>query len=107
MVRNVTWSGPGAPEHPTFPLTKGLTSAAIAQKQIVNVGDVMSDPRYLTAFGTTRSEIIVPVFDAECLSWVALAAVWGWPSAPPPRIAQPLESRAIPRYSPPRDHRAA
>ncbi len=65
LVRNVTWSGPGAPEHPTFPLTKGLTSAAIAQKQIVNVGDVTADPRYLTAFGTTRSEIIVPVFDAD------------------------------------------
>jgi L-methionine (R)-S-oxide reductase len=63
LVRNVAWSGPGAPEHPTFPVTQGLTSAAIAQKQIVNVGDVSADPRYLTAFGTTRSEIIVPVFD--------------------------------------------
>jgi L-methionine (R)-S-oxide reductase len=63
LVRNVTWSGPGQPEHPTFPLTKGLTSAAVAQRQIVNVGDVSADPRYLTAFGTTRSEIIVPVFD--------------------------------------------
>jgi putative methionine-R-sulfoxide reductase with GAF domain len=29
----------------------------------VNVGDVAADPRYLTAFGTTRSEIIVPVLD--------------------------------------------
>lgn len=65
LVRNIIWSGPGGPEHPTFPLTKGLTSAAIAQKQIVNVGDVTVDPRYLTAFGTTRSEIIVPVFDAD------------------------------------------
>jgi L-methionine (R)-S-oxide reductase len=65
LVRNVTWSGPGAPEYPTFPLTKGLTSAAVAQKQIVNVGNVLADPRYLTAFGTTRSEIIVPVFDAQ------------------------------------------
>jgi putative methionine-R-sulfoxide reductase with GAF domain len=65
LVKNVTWSGPGAPEHPTFPLTKGLTSAAVAQKQIVNVGDVTADPRYLTAFGTTRSEIIVPVLDGE------------------------------------------
>jgi putative methionine-R-sulfoxide reductase with GAF domain len=63
LVRNVSWSGPGAPEHPTFPLTLGLTSAAVAQKQIVNVGEVSADPRYLTAFGTTRSEIIVPVFD--------------------------------------------
>ena len=65
LVRNITWSGPGAPEHRTFPITKGLTSAAIAQKQIVNVGNVRNDPRYLTAFGTTRSEIIVPVFDAD------------------------------------------
>jgi GAF domain-containing protein len=63
LVRNVSWSGPGEPEYPTFPLTQGLTSAAIAQKQIVNVGDVATDPRYLTAFGSTRSEIIVPVFD--------------------------------------------
>src|SRR5271154_5884912 len=62
LVRNVAWSGPGAPEYPTFPLSKGLTSAAIAQKCVINIGDVLSDPRYLTAFGTTRSEIIVPVF---------------------------------------------
>jgi putative methionine-R-sulfoxide reductase with GAF domain len=27
------------------------------------VGDVSKDPRYLTAFGSTRSEIIVPVVD--------------------------------------------
>ena len=27
------------------------------------VGDVSKDPRYLTAFGSTRSEIIVPVLD--------------------------------------------
>jgi GAF domain-containing protein len=65
LVRNVTWSGPGAPEHPTFPLTKGLTSAAVGQKRTINVGDVSTDPRYLTAFGSTRSEIIVPVFDVE------------------------------------------
>ena len=65
VVRNVTWGGPGQPEHPTFPLTKGLTSAAVAQRQIINVGNVSADPRYLTAFGTTRSEIIVPVFDRE------------------------------------------
>jgi putative methionine-R-sulfoxide reductase with GAF domain len=66
LVMNVVWSGPGAPEHPTFPVTKGLTSAAISARKIVNVGDVSADPRYLTAFGTIRSEIIVPVFDAAC-----------------------------------------
>ena len=65
VVTNLAWSGPGAPEYPTFPLTKGLTGAAVAERQIVNVGDVSADPRYLTAFGTTRSEIIVPVFDRD------------------------------------------
>jgi putative methionine-R-sulfoxide reductase with GAF domain len=65
LVRNVSWSGPGAPAHPTFPLTQGLTGAAIAQRQIVNAGDVSADARYLTAFGSTRSEIIVPIFDGE------------------------------------------
>lgn len=65
MVRNVVWIGPGAPEYPSFPLGKGLTGTAVIQKQIVNVGDVAADSRYLTAFNSTRSEIIVPVFDRE------------------------------------------
>ena len=29
------------------------------------VGDVRSDPRYLTAFGTTLSEIVIPVLDEK------------------------------------------
>jgi L-methionine (R)-S-oxide reductase len=62
-VANIVWSGPGAPEYPTFPITKGLTGAAIFTRKTVNVGDVTADPRYLTAFGTTRSEIISPVLD--------------------------------------------
>lgn len=62
QVSNIAWSGHGAPEHPTFPLSKGLTSAAVSGRKTINVGDVRADPRYLTAFGTTRSEIIVPVF---------------------------------------------
>ena len=62
-VTNIVWSGPGAPEYPTFPVTKGLTGAAISSRKTVNAGDVRTDPRYLTAFGTTRSEIIVPAFD--------------------------------------------
>jgi len=61
-VSIIAWSGPGAPEYPTFPVTKGLTGAAIREKKTVVVGDVRSDPRYLTAFGSTLSEIIVPVF---------------------------------------------
>jgi len=61
-VSIIAWSGPGAPEYPTFPATKGLTGAAVREKKTVVVGDVRSDPRYLTAFGSTLSEIIVPVF---------------------------------------------
>jgi putative methionine-R-sulfoxide reductase with GAF domain len=31
----------------------------------VVVGDVTADPRYLTTFGNTRSEIVVPIRDGE------------------------------------------
>ncbi|HXA79534.1 MAG TPA: GAF domain-containing protein [Candidatus Acidoferrales bacterium] len=67
QVSVVAWSGPGAPEYPKFPASKGLTGAAIQQKRAVIVGDVRNDPRYLTtlggnlAAGSTRSEIVVPV----------------------------------------------
>lgn len=63
LVSNISWSGPGAPAYPMFPITKGLTSRAIAGKKTINVGDVASDSTYLTALDSTRSEIIVPVFD--------------------------------------------
>ncbi len=73
VVSIISWSGPGAPEFPTFPVSKGLTSAAIASKQTVIVGDVRSDERYLTAFGNTLSEMIVPVMspgDARVIGMV-------------------------------------
>jgi len=41
----------------------GLTGAAISTRKTVHVGDLTADPRYLTAFAATRSEIIVPVLD--------------------------------------------
>jgi GAF domain-containing protein len=65
LVSNVAWSGPSAPEHPTFPVTKGLTSRAVAEKRTVNVSDVANDRHYLTALTTTKSEIIVPVVDGR------------------------------------------
>jgi putative methionine-R-sulfoxide reductase with GAF domain len=65
MVTNIVWSGPGAPAHPTFPLTLGLTGSAIAEKRLINVADVTRDPRYVAAFSSTRSEMIVPIFDGE------------------------------------------
>ena len=62
-IVNLTFDGPGAPAHPRFPIAQGLSGAAVASGETVMVGDVSKDPRYLTAFGSTRSEIIVPVLD--------------------------------------------
>jgi L-methionine (R)-S-oxide reductase len=59
------YDGPGAPAFPRFPRTEGLTGSAIATGQAVVVDDVTSDPRYLTAFGSTRSEMIVPVAGSD------------------------------------------
>ncbi len=57
------WSGPGEPAYPRFPVSKGLCGEAVRSRAPVVVGDVTKDPRYLTTFGSTRSEIIVPVVD--------------------------------------------
>jgi putative methionine-R-sulfoxide reductase with GAF domain len=62
-VSIVAYSGPSAPAFPTFPKTDGLTGAVIRNRASVVVGDVRNDPRYLTAFGNTLSEAIVPVLD--------------------------------------------
>jgi L-methionine (R)-S-oxide reductase len=64
-VSIVGWSGPSAPAYSSFPVTKGLTGAAIESKEAVVVGDVRNDPRYLTAFGSTLSEMIVPVLHPD------------------------------------------
>jgi GAF domain-containing protein len=63
LVSIIAYSGSGAPAYPQFPITQGLTGAAIREKTSVVAGDVQNDPRYLTAFGSTRSEMIVPVMD--------------------------------------------
>jgi len=55
------WSGPGEPAHPRFPVSQGLCGDAVRRGQTVVVGDVTRDPRYLTTFGSTRSEIVVPI----------------------------------------------
>lgn len=64
QVAVLGWAGPGAPAYPRFDRTQGLTAAAVAGGSTVVVDDVTEDPRYLTAFGSTRSEMIVPVLDA-------------------------------------------
>jgi GAF domain-containing protein len=59
----VGWSGPGEPAYPRFPASQGLCGAAVSSRSTVVVGDVRSDPRYLTTFGSTQSEIVVPIMD--------------------------------------------
>jgi GAF domain-containing protein len=57
----IAWTGASAPAYVRFPVTKGLTGAAVATRAPVVVQDVTADPRYLTAFGSTRAEAIIPV----------------------------------------------
>jgi L-methionine (R)-S-oxide reductase len=65
FVSVVAWSGLGAPAYPTFPVTQGITGAAIQQRSTVLVPDVRQDARYLTALASTLSEIIVPILGGD------------------------------------------
>ncbi len=51
----IGWSGPTAPAYPRFPVTQGLSGAAVAARRAVVVNDVTADPRYPTAFASTLS----------------------------------------------------
>jgi L-methionine (R)-S-oxide reductase len=63
-IASIGWSGgAGAPAHPRFPVTQGLSGAAVATGRAVVVNDVTADPRFLTAFASKLSEAIVPVVD--------------------------------------------
>ncbi|HSK93578.1 MAG TPA: GAF domain-containing protein [Candidatus Angelobacter sp.] len=57
------WVGPEATEHTRIPIGTGICGAAAASGQTEIIGDVDADPRYLSCFATTRSEIVVPIFD--------------------------------------------
>src|SRR5262249_29788815 len=60
----VAWSGHNAPAHMRFPRSQGLCGAAVRSGAVLVVGDVTEDPRYLTTFGSTRSEIVVPIMNS-------------------------------------------
>jgi GAF domain-containing protein len=64
-IAAIAWTGTTAPAYPRFPVTQGLSGAAVATRQPVIVQDVTQDSRYLTAFGSTRSEAIFPVAVCE------------------------------------------
>jgi putative methionine-R-sulfoxide reductase with GAF domain len=69
----IGWSGPGEPAYRRFQITQGLSGTAVSSGEVVVVGDVTTDPRYLTAFGSTRSEIIVPVI--EPATWKVVGTI--------------------------------
>jgi GAF domain-containing protein len=86
------YAGPGAPAHPRFPRTQGITATAVATGHTVTVDDVTADPRYLTAFGSTRSEMIVPVLGRGGAAVIGTIDVESGSSRhlSPPQPGQPL-----------------
>lgn len=54
-------TGNEPPAYRRFPIKQGLCGAALDSGKPIIVGDVHKDVRYLPAFHTTRSEIIVPM----------------------------------------------
>jgi GAF domain-containing protein len=61
----IAWTGPTPPAFPVFARTQGLNGAAVAAGRPVVVNDVRKDPRYLTTFGATLAEAIVPVWSGS------------------------------------------
>jgi predicted ATPase/putative methionine-R-sulfoxide reductase with GAF domain len=60
-IRAIAWTGTTAPAFPAFPRTSGLNGAAVAEGRSLVINDVRRDRRYLTTFGGTLSEAIVPI----------------------------------------------
>jgi L-methionine (R)-S-oxide reductase len=55
------WKGPQATAHVRIPIGQGICGAAAASGKTEIVDDVNADPRYLSCFVSTRSEIVVPI----------------------------------------------
>ena len=51
--------------HTRIPLGAGICGAAATQRETIIVDDVNADPRYLACSIETRSEIVVPIMDAD------------------------------------------
>lgn len=64
-IRALGRTGDEPPAFPRFPATLGLCGGAVQSKAPVVVNDVRKDPRYLTTFGSTLSEIVVSVHGAR------------------------------------------
>ena len=55
------WKGPNATEHTRIPIGQGICGAAAATGKTEVIADVHADPRYLSCFISTKSEIVVPI----------------------------------------------
>ena len=54
-------TGNEPPAYPRFPKSQGLCGAVAETGETLMVGNVRKDPRWLPAFWTTNSEIVVPI----------------------------------------------
>ena len=61
------WKGPEPTEHVRIPVGQGICGAAAATGETEIVDDVNADPRYLSCFPSTRSEIVVPIAHGGCV----------------------------------------
>ncbi len=59
------WSGRQATEHVRIPIQQGICGAAVREERTIIVDDVNQDPRYLSCFVNTHSEIVVPIHSAD------------------------------------------
>lgn len=57
----VAGTGEHPPAYARFPVTQGLCGVVAETQETLIVGDVRQDARWLPAFGTTLSEIVVPI----------------------------------------------
>jgi sigma-B regulation protein RsbU (phosphoserine phosphatase) len=60
VLRQAVNFGPGK-ERSRLPVSDGLCGAAVRSKEPVRVGDVSSDPRYVSLVEETRSELAIPL----------------------------------------------
>lgn len=61
----VSGTGDDPPCYPRFPATQGLCGAAVEAQETIVVKDVRKDARYLPTFGSTLSEIVVPIISSS------------------------------------------
>ena len=60
-LKIVAGTGDDPPCYRRFPATQGLCGAAVESRETIVVDDVRKDVRYLPTFGSTLSEIVVPI----------------------------------------------